>query len=314
MKCAGDGAIATYENAFLIYNPAAGKLLRNPRLIQRIIEALRGRGHRVAAEPTTGPHTGAGIARACLSRGADLILAAGGDGTINEVANGMAHSEVPLGILPAGTANVLAVETRMSTRLPAAAERIRDYVPLRIALGRLEATGQDPRLFLLMAGIGLDAMIVYNVSAGLKARLGKAAYWVAGFSHVGRPLPEFSARVDGSETRCSFALASRVRNYGGDITIARNASLGRADFEVVLFAGAWTTPYLKYFAGALAGRLPRMKGVTITRATTLELSNPADTRIYIQIDGEFAGRLPARVDIVPSALTLLVPPAFSVNG
>lgn len=244
-----------------------------------------------------------------MEAGADAVLAAGGDGTINEVLNGLTGTEVPLGILPAGTANVLAVEMKVGTRMVRAAEELADYVPHRIAAGKIE-NGHQERHFLLMAGAGLDAMIVYSIDAQLKRSLGKVAYWISGFGHLGRPLPEFNVRVDGHESRCSFALASRVRNYGGDLTIARGASLLSEQFEVILFEGAHSLPYLKYMFGVLTGRLSGMKGITIKRAQSLELDCAEKPGIYIQVDGEYAGRLPAKLTIVRQAVTLLIPPGF----
>ena len=245
-----------------------------------------------------------------MERGADLILAAGGDGTINEVLNGMVGSEVPLGVLPAGTANVLAVELGIGTRALRAAETLETWLPQRIAAGRIE-NAHEQRHFLLMAGAGLDAMIVYSIDAQLKKRLGKVAYWITGLSQLGKALPEFDVRVDGHEVRCSFALASRVRNYGGDLTIARNASLFENDFEVVLFEGAHSLPYAKYMIGVVTGRLAGMRGVTTAKAQTIELACPTGPGIYIQVDGEYAGRLPARLSIVPGAISLLVPRDFA---
>ena len=168
----------------------------------------------------------------------------------------------------------------------------------------------EERHFLMMAGAGLDAMIIYNIDAALKARIGKAAYWIAGFSQLGRMLPEFQVRVDGRQSTCSFALASRVRNYGGDLWIARGASLFSDDFELVLFEGPNSLPYMKYLLGVLTGRLPQMKGVNVLRTDSVRLECPTDAGIYVQIDGEFAGRLPAKLSIVPRALTILAPPSF----
>ena len=79
-------------------------------------------------------------------------------------------------------------------------------------------------LFLLMAGIGLDAKIVYNISLPLKARLGKLAYWIGGFGLVGRKLDEFEVLVEGRRVNCAFALISKVRNYGGDLEIAQTSA------------------------------------------------------------------------------------------
>lgn len=256
--------------------------------------------------PTTGPRTAAALARECIAAGADLILATGGDGTVNEVLNGMVHSAVPLAVMPAGTANVLAVELDIGTRLIRAAEQLDTLVPERISLGLLR-NQQEERHFILMAGAGFDALIVYHIDAKLKAAFGKVAYWLAGFSTFGKPLPEFVVRTDGRNSRCSFALASRVRNYGGDLYIARNASLFSDQFELVLFEGANSVPYVKYLVGIVTNRLAKMRGVSVLRAGTIELDCATGPGIYIQIDGEYAGRLPARLEIVPKSLTLLVP-------
>ena len=280
------------------------------QLLQATIDALKRNGHEAKPVPTTGPNTAAAIVRECINEGADVILAAGGDGTINEIVNGMIGSQVPLGILPVGTANVLACEMGMRTHAPSAADLLASAVPARIAAGRISGGLSEGRHFLLMAGIGLDAMIVYNIDAEMKAKLGKVAYWIGGFQQLGKKLIEFDVRVNGDTHRCSFALASRVRNYGGDLNIARQVTLFAEDFEVVLFKGANSLPYLKYFAGVLVNQLPRLSGVEVLRTRALEVSAAADPRVYIQIDGEYAGRGPAKFEIVPDAVTLLVPPEF----
>jgi len=256
-----------------------------------------------------------GIARDYIARGADLILAAGGDGTINEVAAGMANSSVPLGILPAGTANVLAMEMRMGAKLLRAAERLEESVPRRISLGHLCCNGGEvSRYFLLMAGVGLDAHVVYHVNGALKAKTGKFAYWVAGWSLLGRRLVQIDVEIDGRTRTCSFALLSKVRNYGGDFEIAREVTLFDDKFEVVVFEGRSTLPYVKYFAGMAINRLANMKGVTVLRTDHARLTAPDGSRAYVQVDGEFAGRLPAEIRVVPDALTLLVPPSYGGRG
>lgn len=230
---------------------------------------------------------------------------------MNEVVNGAVHSDVPVGILPGGTANVLATELGLGKRLEVAARLVPYCTAERISLGLLRCAEGDPRYFALMAGAGLDALIVYRIDAKLKSALGKVAYWIAGFVHGTRILPEFTVGVAGQEVRSSFALASRVRNYGGDLEIARNITLLDHDFEVVLFAGVNPLRYINYLIAVLTGRASGLKGVTVLKTDSLELSSPEDQRIYIQVDGEFAGRLPAAIEIVPHCLTLLMPPAFS---
>ena len=259
--------------------------------------------------PTTGPRAAGALARAQIAGGADLILAGGGDGTLNEVAEGMAHSQVPLGVLPAGTANVLAMEMKLGGDFLGAARRLSECRPHRISIGQV-SSGADTRHFLLMAGIGLDAQIVYRVSVPLKARTGKLAYWFAGWSMLGRRLPEFSIEADGVTHRCSFALVSKVRNYGGDFEIARDVSLFDDHFELVLFQGRSTLRYVRYFAGLIANRVEGVRGITVLRAARVSAPKPADERVCLQIDGEFAGHLPAEIRIVPDALTLLVPPEY----
>ncbi len=300
----------------IIYNPHAGKLRgRGTEQLQRVRNILVEAGHKTSLVPTSGPGAGTALARGCIANGAGLILAAGGDGTINEVAEGMVHSAVPLGILPAGTANVLAMETGMSSKLETAARELLTFIPQRISVGRLHFhhRSQDSRHFLLMAGIGLDARVIYNLSAPLKTNLGKVAFWIGAFSLLGRRLEEFSVRVEDREYRCSFALVSKVRNYGGDWKIARDTSLFDDQFEVVLFGGKNSARYLRYFVGAVMNRLRRMKGVSVLRADRIEVSPVRDTRVYMQVDGEYAGHLPGSVEIVKDALTLLIPPAYKAR-
>jgi diacylglycerol kinase family enzyme len=261
--------------------------------------------------PTTGPGTAGAIARQHIGRGADLVIVAGGDGTINEAAEGMVRSGVPLAILPGGTANVLAQELKLGSSLERVAARLEECRPRRISVGHLTCDGgRVSRHFLLMAGIGFDAYIVHRIDHSLKSRVGKLAYWVAGFKVLGGRLAEFQAEIGGETRPCSFALVSKVRNYGGDFEIARNVTLFDDQFEVVLFEGQPSARYAKYFTGIMLNRLSGMKGVTALRADCVTLSGPEDRRVYVQIDGEFAGRLPAEIRIVPDALTLLAPPGY----
>jgi diacylglycerol kinase (ATP) len=257
--------------------------------------------------PTSGPGTAGAMARKAIGEGTELVLAAGGDGTINEVLGGVANTPVPLGILPAGTANVLATEMGLGRNIERAAAMLPECVAQRIAIGRLDG-GPTLRFFLSMAGIGFDAHIVYNLSDKLKQLLGKGAYWIGGFSEIGRRYPEFLVEIDGIKQACSFALVSRVRNYGGDFEIARNATLLDDHFEVVLFRGRSVLPYVKYLCGMITGRLPGMRGVSFMSAQCVRVFDPEDRQIYIQVDGERAGRLPATVSLVLDALTLLIPP------
>jgi diacylglycerol kinase (ATP) len=302
---------AAFRNIALIYNPYAGGL--QGRKSSRLLDAQKGLGKYgavVESIATDAPRSAGSLAANAIAKGSDLIVVAGGDGTINEAAEGVAGTDVPIGILPAGTANVLACEMGVSGNMGKAAEALLEYPAERISTGRIRSRDEAPRSFLLMAGAGLDARIVYSIDASLKRRLGKVAYWLAGFKQFGRTLEEFRVSVNGREYECSFALISKVRNYGGDLEIAQAVSLLDDEFEVVLFHGRESWRYVGYLAAVAARRLELMKGITVLRASEVEMSHARDDRVFVQVDGEFAGHLPARVEIVPDSVSLLVPPKY----
>jgi diacylglycerol kinase (ATP) len=275
------------------------------------VRILKDSGAHVELIATQGPLMAGELALKAVEAGCGLILAAGGDGTINEVVNGIAGSDVLFGVLPAGTANVLANEIGLPNRPDHAAKQLLDAIPVRIALGSLERPDQPRRHFVLMAGVGLDARIVYELDMDLKGKLGKLAYWHGGFRQFGRPVPRFHLSVNGSQYCASFALITRVRNYGGDFEIARSVRLTDNDFEVVIFQNHEWQDYLRFFGAVMTNRLHSTSGVAIMRATGVEVSAPEDQRIYIQTDGEAVGVLPATISIVPDALTLMLPKRYA---
>ena len=278
-------------------------------MVERAHKVLVHHGHNVTMCPTTGPNTAGEIARRQIASGASLIVVAGGDGTINEAAEGMVGGPVPLAILPCGTANVLAMEMKIGHDPARAARHLDELRPRRISVGHVTCdNGRVSRHFLLMAGIGLDAHIVYHVNPALKARTGKLAYWVAGCSLLGKRLAQLDIETGGARRRCSFALLSRVRNYGGDFEIAKSVRLTDGNFEVVVFEGERSTAYVKYFLGMALNRLKGLKGVLVLRADCARVTS--SDKAYVQIDGEFAGHLPAEVRMVPDALTLMMPERY----
>jgi YegS/Rv2252/BmrU family lipid kinase len=251
---------------------------------------------------TNGPNTAGAIAKRCIAEGSDLIIAAGGDGTINEVVEGMKGSDVPLGILPGGTANVLANEIGLSGGLERAAEKLSNCEPRRLPIGQLALNGgSGGRYFLLMAGVGLDAHIVLHVDPVLKARFGKLAYWAAGMPEFFRKLEVFQVEVDGAKHLCSFALISKVRNYGGDFEIAQQVRVDHEQFEVVLFEGSNPWRYVLYLTGVAVRQAARLPGVRVLRAKDVKMSAVNGESVHLQVDGEYAGQLPAHVSVVPDA-------------
>jgi YegS/Rv2252/BmrU family lipid kinase len=298
------------KRAAILYNPVARKLSRSQHLLQRTIETLKQQGVEASLVGTTGPGSASAQARKQIEAGCDLILVAGGDGTINEAAAGMLHSGVPLGIIPGGTANVLAREAHIPIDMLASVRNLAKMTPTRVAIGMLHLGSFEQRPFLCMAGVGLDAEIVTHVNLDLKAAIGKLAYYVGGFSQVLRPLTEFEVTVDGKEYEASFALISRVRNYGGDLEIARGASLLLNEFQVVLFRGTHSLRYLPYLAAVGLRLAERMNGCTFLYGRSVTCKAAEKAGVFAQVDGELAGTLPVSAEIVPDALTLLLPAAF----
>lgn len=260
--------------------------------------------------PTERPEHATELTATAIRSGADLILAAGGDGTINEVANGLVGSTVPLGVLPAGTANVLACEVGLPRNPLDAAALLPELVAQPIAVGRLTVADGSRRHFLLMAGVGLDAQVLTKVNQRIKNVTGKLAYYVAGFSVLGGRLSRVQVNIEGRSLSTLFALISRVRNYGGDLAIASEASLLDDTFEVVTFAGStWVYPF--YLTGAVFGKATSLPGVTSIRTARLAVQvTPGEAPVFTQVDGELSGMAPATVEIVPNAITLLLPASY----
>ncbi len=299
------------HNARLIYNPEAGALRRRgQRLLDRAMDQLHECGIHAELVSTPGPGTGGELARdLVLHQGVDMILVAGGDGTINEVMNGVVHTDVAFGVLPAGTANVLANELRIGTWTSALAA-IPNLRPVRIPVGKISVPGAPDRYFLMMAGAGFDARLVHSVSPNLKRSLGKVAYWLAGFSQLGRNLEQIRVVANGNSYQASFCLASRVRNYGGDLKIAPSIRLNEEDLEVILFEGRFTATYLAHLFSILSGRLEHDDRIKVFRASEISLEPASKEPVHLQVDGEHIGLLPASVSIVVSALNLLLPPGY----
>lgn len=294
----------------LICNPRAGRVLRRPGIIARIETALRPAFGEIRVVMTDGPNTAGTIAAREIDDGAGTIFVCGGDGTINEVAQALEGTGIPLGVLPGGTSCVLANELGLGNNPARAAEALASAEPRDVAAGRLRRPDGSARLFLMMAGVGFDARIVHGLNLRLKDRIGKLAYWAGAVGQLGARLEEFDVEIDGATRRCSFALISRVRNYGGDVDLARGASLFSDTFQVVLFEGRSVLRFPLYLLAVLAGRSSKMRGLTCLSATQVAAVPCPGESVHVQVDGEYAGLIPASFEIVPAAIRLLVPRSF----
>ncbi len=272
--------------------------------------------------PTQRPAMAHELAQAAVANGADLVLACGGDGTINEVINGLAPSKVPLGILPGGTANIVARELRIPIHPVHAARQLLRWTPRRIALGRARweesadaaaaegaAKQSRCRLYISVAGIGYDAHIVYKLSPWMKTNLGVTGYVLEAIRQLLLyNFPEFSCRLDGRERQGTFAVIHRTRLYAGWLHLAPTAGLFQPQFAVCSFPSRSRLHYLYYALGVLLRQHTRIRGVSLDQCTEV-LSAPGEiaNTIRFELDGELTGAIPARFEIVPDALTLLVP-------
>lgn len=304
------------KQATLIYNPVAG---RNPsrreRQIERARAVLGASGIAVALARTTGPGAATELAREAVSSGSDLVIVCGGDGTINEVVNGLAPANVPLAILPGGTANIIANELGLPHDPVRAARALPSWQPCRIALGRVKGCALPPssgapveRYFLSVAGVGYDAYVIYHLAWKFKTSLGVAAYVLEGLRQVLHyPFHPILCRTDGKEHTASFAIVQRTSLYAGWFRTAPGQSIANGRFGVTLFKSPNRLRYFLYGAAVLIGQ--RLRDMPLIQAEGIDL-NPIDpgARVFFELDGELAGILPAQFDVAPNALTLLTPP------
>jgi YegS/Rv2252/BmrU family lipid kinase len=288
--------------AALIYNPESGRGKKKKKLLPHLLERLRYFGVDAQPTPTAAANHATELAREALERRVELVVVWGGDGTINEVARGMLGSGTRLGIIPGGTVNVFARETGIPLRLEDASRNLVEGVPRKIPVGR---AGGRP--FLLMAGIGLDAQVVYGLSPSLKKRLGTLAFWLEGFRLlVVYPFDPLTVRADGKEYEATSVIAGKLRRYGTGYFITPDARLEEPLLDVVLFQGRWGPGYLRYLFGVAGGFHLKLKDVVHIKASRLEVESKA--RIYYQLDGEVAGTLPVQLDVLPEALNVVLPP------
>lgn len=305
----GHPAAVQFSKAVLIYNPAARRLRwRRARRLGAVLERLSSFGLTVEVHATVGSNHATGLVRSALQRGCDLVVACGGDGTVNEVVAGMAGSRVPLMVIPAGTANVLAQEIGLPLGWVEAAGLLRTGRIRRIALGRV---GSRP--FVLMAGIGADAAVVGSVHRGLKALLGQGAFWIAGLREfLSYPFTPFEVQAEGESTQAAFAVIARARNYGGGFQIAGQADLFSEDFQVCLFQTGSRWRYPRYLWNVVRRRHQRLPDVLQFRTRSVLLKGSRE--IGVQIDGELIGCLPQSVTIQTDALSLVIPETGEISG
>lgn len=314
------------RKAALVYNPASGQRHHlRLALVQEAADALNAAGIETTLIPTEGPGSAGRQAVAAISAGHDAVFACGGDGTMHDVLQGMvAFPDIPLGLVPLGTGNVLANDLGIPWKPARAIAAQLKFTPRCIAAGQVEyqspSGGRDSRYFTVMAGIGADALMIHRVTKAAKSRWGVLAYvWQMVRIAISHPYEEFSVAVTtdcdppSQVLNASQIAAVRITNFGNFMQqFAPDAALTRDDFQAILVSSSSRLKGVAYMLGAILRRRWNFKGIQRLHCTKLECS-ALDRQeyahgLYVQADGELLGTLPVTIRIVPAAFTLLMPP------
>lgn len=283
----------------LIANPVSGGDAR-PR-IQTALGLLRSYGADVDLCLTDARGDAKKAAERALSEGYDRIVAAGGDGTLNEVVNGVASPDLPIAFLPLGTVNVFALEAEIPMQLEKACALAVHGSPRQVTLGRI---GEE--LFLLMVSAGWDAEAVAHVRSGLKRLVGRLAYAVSALEVLLlRPPAQLELVLPDGSCHAGFGVVvSNCRYYGGRYVVTPKASFFRDDLEVCLLRQGSRLAMLKFATSLLLKRPLRAPLVEFFTLTSAELRGE---NVSVQVDGDVWGGLPVRFEVMPRVVTMVLP-------
>lgn len=294
----------------LILNPASGRR-HHAKLLEYVSAWFKARNLSLEVRLTTRPGHAREMAEAAAHESKwTAVIAAGGDGTINEVVNGLAGSHTPLGILPWGTTNVFSMEMGYPRRLSAQCRTIVAQRTLRLDLGR--ANGQA---FLMMAGIGFDAYALRRAGS-LKQRLGPLAYALAAFRSLLRfryPVLTFR-NGNGKERQASYLLASNTSRYGGLFVLSPKASPFDGRLELYTYRERGRFRLLKLGISLVASLFSpdsrfrrRFFYMREGSHAFTDIYIQSDQTVWYQLDGDLAGQLPLRITCDPAAIDIIVP-------
>jgi diacylglycerol kinase (ATP) len=285
------------RRVLVIFNPTAGA--RRRRKLDRVLRELARLGCAVTLRATQARGDAEAIARAADPTAYDLVAVAGGDGTINEVINGLAASPLPLALIPLGTANVLAHEIGLRLSPLNIAQVIAAGVARDVYLGQV-----NDRRFVMMVGIGIDARIVEGIDPRLKRVGGKLAYVVSGFLSILHDRPvRYRLSIDGAPYTAAAVIVAKGHFYGGRFVLVRAARLDAPSLHVVLLdrPGRWNI--VRYGTAIALGRIDRLTDVRIVEAHSVTIEG-ADGEA-VQADGDLAGSLPLKITLAERPLALV---------
>jgi YegS/Rv2252/BmrU family lipid kinase len=307
----------------LIHNPFSGTISsRHASTVQTALAVFRDAGIAAQAIETCGPGSAVELARQAIADGVDSIIAGGGDGTVNEVLQAVVGTQVALGVLPLGTANALAINLGLVGSPANAARMVSVADKVRFSVGRIhyrDVQGNpSSRYFTVAAGVGADALLLSRMKPALKRRLGYLLYMIEGFrvwaTHM-FPLFEATFTDDAGEIhveQISQLLAIRVRNFGGVLrNFAPGATLQSDSLHLIAFNTRRRLHYFRFLMAVIFGRHSFSRHVQLIHTDSIECrpSVGSNDSIFVEADGEVLGNLPVRIEIVPDAVTLLVPPS-----
>ncbi|MDP1840960.1 MAG: diacylglycerol kinase family protein [Reyranella sp.] len=305
---------ASNRAVLLILNPTAGRRRRG--LVDAVVRRVCALGWTVDLVETAAAGDARRIAETCDAARYAVIAVAGGDGTINEVVNGLSQRREAgpaLGIVPLGTANVLAHELGLGFSAAALAQTLTAGREILMQPGEASGAGRT-RQFSLMAGAGFDAKVVAGVSAPLKRRLGRAAYVWRSLVEARRYRPvRYAVEIDGAHHEAASVIVTHGRLYAGPYVVAPDAALGLPLLHVCLFERWGRSQTLRFGLALLLGRLPRTAGYRVIAGHDIRVSVLSDAgearRQPVQIDGDDALTLPVSIALAAGAVRLLRPAA-----
>lgn len=303
------------RRAVLLWNPAAGSAGVFRRELAAMMRVFAEHGISVEVRETT-PE--AGSARRLASEavgGADLVVACGGDGTVHDVLQGVAHTGACLGVLPFGTANALARNLGLPMRPVEALRRLLRYAPRELPLS-VARTERETRWFTVMAGAGPDGRLVHEMARAAKARAGRGAYYAeAARLFAMRRFPAFAVEyrlagaVEWRRTEAVALMVSRVADLGGLFRgLTADSDLAHPHLVAKVLAAPAAMSLPAWFAGGQLGGRVRNPWLTTLLVEEIRCgSSGTGEEVYGQVDGEAVGMIPMSIRIEQSGLRLLMP-------
>ncbi len=290
----------------IIANPTSGRG-RSFRRVESLLRNWPFAGWEVELIPTRGRGHAGEIATQLCSRPPDVLAVCGGDGTMNEVAAAVPDPPFPVALLPAGTANVLARELSLPMSLLGALRIALDRKVHRVDLGLLKT--QAAHRFLLMAGVGFDAHVVAATKLGSKRRLGIVAYYFSTVqSLIAYPFPEFHVVAEGETIPAISCIVANARGYGGGLVLTPEADMSNGRLDILILQAGSKSGLLRFLISARLGRPGSFAFVRRVRTTSLAIEG--SSAVPVQVDGEPAGFIPARIQVSHAAFPLVVPAAI----